>query len=60
MSANTRDISQSVNEEIDVHKNALYHSAMTKKPTADVAGAIAAMRATPARGRGRKSSAHLG
>ena len=59
MNADTRDISQSVNEEIDVHKNELYHSAMTKKPTADVAGAIAAMQATPARGRGRKSSAYL-
>ncbi|MEA2731783.1 MAG: hypothetical protein QOF70_6258 [Acetobacteraceae bacterium] len=32
---------------------------ITKKPTADVAGAIAAMQATPARGRGRKSSAYL-
>jgi hypothetical protein len=31
-----------------IHKNELYHSVMTKKPTADVAGAIAAMQATPA------------
>jgi hypothetical protein len=59
MNADPRDIYSNRNNEIDAHQSALYHSVMTKKPTADVAGAIAAMRATPARGRGRKSSAYL-
>jgi hypothetical protein len=59
LNANPRDIYSSRNDEIDAPKAALYHSAMTQKPTADVAGALAAIRAKPARGRGRKSPAYV-